>query len=112
PTPWAVAPLLDLAHGLAEVLAAVHRRGVVHRDVSPANILVPGSGPPVLIDFDLAASFGTARGSGTGEGGAADWESTAGGGERGLAGTLPYLAPEQTGRTGRQVDHRADLYGL
>ncbi|HKT05756.1 MAG TPA: AAA family ATPase, partial [Rugosimonospora sp.] len=103
--PLAVAPLLRLAHALAGVLAAVHRHGVVHRDISPANILVPvvdgepdPAGLPTLIDFELSTAF------------AEDRFATPT--EQGLAGTLPYLAPEQTGRTGRPVDHRADLYGL
>jgi len=105
PTPWAVAPLLDLAYGLAGSLAAVHRHGLVHRDVNPANILVPVVGhrpeprhQPILIDFELATAFAEDR--------FADVE------EQSLAGTLPYLAPEQSGRTGRPVDHRADLYAL
>ncbi|SDS52718.1 diguanylate cyclase [Actinoplanes derwentensis] len=105
PSPWKAGPLLKLAGGLATLLAAIHRRGVVHRDVSPGNILVPlvdgvamVDRRPVLIDFELATSltedrFTPAR-------------------EEGLAGTLPYLAPEQTGRTGRPVDNRADLYAL
>ncbi|MEU4164857.1 AAA family ATPase, partial [Actinoplanes sp. NPDC026670] len=92
--PWATDALLDLGLGLAEVLAGIHRRGVVHRDVSPANVLVDAATKrPTLIDFELATRPG----------------STAG---EGLVGTLPYLAPEQTGRTGRPADHRSDLYSL
>ena len=105
PTPWPVEPLLELAYGLAGSLAAVHRHGVVHRDVSPANILVPvvdgEPAPhlqPMLIDFELATGPTEDR--------------LAAVQEQGLTGTLPYLAPEQTGRTGRPVDHRCDLYAL
>ncbi|MFI1994770.1 diguanylate cyclase [Actinoplanes sp. NPDC020271] len=98
PGPWPADRLVDLAHRLAVVLAAVHRHGVIHRDVSPANILVTESGEPTLIDFELAALT------------VQDHHSQVP--EDGLAGTLPYLAPEQTGRTGRPVDHRADLYAL
>ena len=103
--PWQVAPLLQVACGLAGSLAAVHRRGVVHRDVSPANILIPvvdgAPAPgeqPTLIDFELSTTLAEDRFAAVME--------------QGLAGTLPYLAPEQTGRTGRPVDHRADLYAL
>ncbi len=106
PVPWQVAPLLDLACGLAGSLAAVHRRGVVHRDVCPANILIPvvdgvpaPGRQPTLIDFELSTTLAEDRFAAVVP-------------EQGLAGTLPYLAPEQTGRTGRPVDHRADLYAL
>ncbi|BCY10240.1 diguanylate cyclase [Actinoplanes sp. L3-i22] len=99
PVPWDPGDLAGLAHRLAGVLAAIHRHGVIHRDVSPANVLIAdGSGEPVLIDFELAALT------------VQDHHTQVP--EDGLAGTLPYLAPEQTGRTGRPVDHRADLYAL
>jgi diguanylate cyclase (GGDEF)-like protein len=95
-SPWATGALLDLAADLAGILAGVHRSGVVHRDVSPANVLVdPETGRATLIDFELAVLDSR------------DDEAVPG-----LAGTLPYLAPEQTGRTGRPVDHRSDLYSL
>lgn len=90
---------VDLAIGLAGTLAAVHRAGMVHRDISPDNILVgSGSSEPALIDFDLA----TLPGQG----------NLAPGREDKIVGSLPYLAPEQTGRTARPVDARADLYAL
>ncbi|MBM2620470.1 diguanylate cyclase [Actinoplanes sp. LDG1-06] len=93
PAPWPVEPLLGLACELAGVLGGIHRRGIVHRDVNPGNILVsPDRRSPTLIDFELSVP------------------TTEVGGD--VAGTVPYLAPEQTGRTGRRVDHRADLYAL
>ncbi|WP_436533597.1 diguanylate cyclase [Actinoplanes sp. HUAS TT8] len=98
PGPWAPDRLVDLAQRLAGVLAGIHRHGVIHRDVSPANVLVTDAGEPILIDFELAALT------------VQDHHTEVP--EDGLAGTLPYLAPEQTGRTGRPVDHRADLYAL
>ncbi|MBW6434686.1 diguanylate cyclase [Actinoplanes hulinensis] len=91
--PWEPEALTELAVRLAGVLAGIHRRGVVHRDVSPANVLVDDDGRPTLIDFELAGDPGREAGEV-------------------LAGTLPYLSPEQTGRTGRPVDHRSDLYAL
>jgi serine/threonine protein kinase len=93
--PLEVPELLTLGIGLADVVAAVHRRGVVHKDINPANILDRG---PVLIDFDLATTFADERPSFTHQ--------------SEIAGTLAYLAPEQTGRMGRPVDQRADLYAL
>ncbi|WP_433795454.1 ATP-binding protein [Actinoplanes sp. CA-252034] len=110
-SPWATDALLDLGLDLAEILAGIHRCGVVHRDVSPANVLVDvATNKPMLIDFELARLSGadTAHGrSGGGKGDGKSDEKSAG-----LVGTLPYLAPEQSGRTGCPVDHRSDLYSL
>ena len=90
--------LIGLAVGLAQAVAGMHRRGVMHRDISPANIVISGDGVPCLVDFALATSFGEIRPEFT--------HHTQ------IVGTLAYLAPEQTGRTGRSVDQRADLYAL
>src|SRR5437016_2286101 len=49
----AVADLVELAVRLAEVVARVHRRGVVHKDICPANVIVTAAGAPTLIDFEL-----------------------------------------------------------
>jgi predicted Ser/Thr protein kinase len=89
--------VVGFARTLTQVIAAVHRRGVIHKDVNPANVLVSGNGA-VLVDFDLATTFAEERPEFTHH--------------SEVAGTLPYLAPEQTGRTGWAVDHRADLYAL
>src|SRR5918999_1129487 len=76
----------------------MHRRGVMHRDIAPANIVISPEGTPCLVDFALATSFAEIRPEFT--------HHTE------IVGTLAYLAPEQTGRTGRSVDQRADLYAL
>ncbi|WP_325545626.1 trifunctional serine/threonine-protein kinase/ATP-binding protein/sensor histidine kinase [Ramlibacter sp.] len=88
---------IDLAAKIARTLTGIHRAAVVHRDINPSNILLAASQEPVLIDFDSAA-----------------WahQPSAPGATSEVVGTLGYLAPEQTGRTGRGVDHRADLYAL
>ncbi len=91
--------LVPLALRLARVLARVHRAGVIHKDICPANILLSAQGDrPLLIDFDLATAFAEERPAFVHH--------------LEIAGTLAYLAPEQTGRTGRPVDLRADLYAL
>src|SRR5262249_10126373 len=91
--------VLRLALALARILVQVHKRGILHKDINPANVVV-GEGPleAWLIDFDLASAFAEER--------------LAFAHLSELSGTLPYMAPEQTGRTGRLLDWRADLYSL
>ena len=90
--------LIELAVQLARAVSDMHRRGVIHRDITPANIVVAHDGAPCLVDFALATSLAEIRPEFT--------HHTE------IVGTLAYLAPEQTGRTGRAVDQRADLYAL
>lgn len=68
--------------------------GVVHRDVSPNNLVLAFDGRPVLIDLGLGKSN------------VADWQTHAGD----VLGSLGYMAPEQV--LGGRVDHRADLFAL
>ncbi len=90
--------LAGLGLRLARAVAGMHQRGVIHRDITPANIVVSADGTPCLVDFALASSFAEIR---------PEFTHPAE-----IVGTLAYLAPEQTGRTGRPVDQRADLYAL
>ncbi|MDT3441905.1 diguanylate cyclase domain-containing protein [Pseudofrankia sp. BMG5.37] len=98
-TPLDAGELVGLAGLLGRAMAEMHRRGVVHRDVNPANIVMTGGGDaPCLVDFSLATTFAVVQPE------FVNYSE--------IVGTVPYLAPEQTGRTGRQVDQRADLYAL
>ena len=76
----------------------MHGRGVLHHDIAPANVVLSASGAPCLVDFALATASAELRPEFTHP--------------SEIVGTLPYLAPERTGRTGRPVDQRADLYAL
>jgi signal transduction histidine kinase len=96
--PLALDDLIRVATALAEAVAAMHGGGVMHRDICPANIVISPDGAPRLVGFGLATSLGEIRPEFTHH--------------SQIVGTLPYLAPEQTGRTGRPVDQRADLYAL
>ncbi|OHV47381.1 diguanylate cyclase [Pseudofrankia sp. BMG5.36] len=98
-TPLDPAELIRLAGSLARAVAGMHRHGVVHRNINPANIVVSrGQDALCLIDFAVATTFVTVR-----PGFMPSKE---------IVGTIPYLAPEQTGRSGRPVDQRADLYAV
>ncbi len=100
-----LAQRLEVARSLASVLAGVHEAGVVHRDVNPSNVLVDtGDLSAAIVDFGLAeAQTATSETGGLSEG---QHRTTM------LEGTPAYLSPEQTGRTGWEVDHRSDLYSL
>ncbi|CCH33409.1 protein kinase [Actinosynnema sp. NPDC047251] len=80
---------------IAEILAHVHRHGVVHRDVKPSNILLePGERRAYLADFGLALQAQVTRVTRSGM----------------LVGTAGYLAPEQV--RGAEVGPAADVYAL
>ena len=96
--PLSVEDLIALALQLARAVAGMHGRGVIHRDICPANIVIADNATPCLVDFGLATSAAQIRPEFT--------HPTE------IVGTIAYLAPEQTGRTGRSVDQRADLYAL
>ncbi|MBM2614837.1 diguanylate cyclase [Actinoplanes sp. LDG1-06] len=92
-----IGAVIDVAARLADVITAVHAAGVTHKDINPANVVLDGD-RPVLIDFELATTAAEERPGFTHQ--------------NQVVGTLTYLAPEQTGRTGRAVDQRSDLYSF
>ena len=97
--PMGYGPFLRFAIGIASALGKVHQSGLVHKDIKPANILVnPNSGEIRLTGFGLASRLTRQRQR------PEPPES--------IAGTLAYMAPEQTGRMNRPVDSRSDLYAL
>ncbi|MGO4221728.1 AAA family ATPase [Lysobacter sp. TAF61] len=91
--------LLTLAISVTKALAHLHERGVVHRDIKPANVMVARDGEHVFLSgFGIASRLPRERQ-------APDPPEL-------IAGTLAYMAPEQTGRMNRSVDSRSDLYSL
>jgi serine/threonine protein kinase len=96
---------LDVLHFLriaiphAAALCRMHERGLIHKDIKPANILVDSaSGGVWLTGFGIASRLPR--------------EHQAPAPPEVIAGTLAYMAPEQTGRMNRSVDSRSDLYAL
>ncbi len=90
---------LHLAIGITSALEELHGRGVVHKNISPENILVhPESGAAVIADSPSRSPAAGDRSTGTMA--------------RKLEQMLAYMSPEQTGRMSQVVDSRADLYSL
>jgi PAS domain S-box-containing protein len=89
---------LRIAIGLATALGQVHRHGLIHKDIKPANVLVDDAGKVWLTGFGIASQLPRERQA------PAPPEI--------IAGTLAYMAPEQTGRMNRSIDTRSDLYSL
>lgn len=97
--PFSVALFLNIAVQLAEALSRLHEARIIHCDIHPGNIVWnPESEIATLCDFALAKTLPMP---------ALDSPNP-----NELEGTLAYMSPEQTGRTGRLVDRRADLYSL
>jgi eukaryotic-like serine/threonine-protein kinase len=84
----------ELVATVAEALHYAHKRGLVHRDIKPGNILIDKDGKPHVVDFGLAL-----REENVGKG-------------SGLAGTPSYMSPEQARGEGHRVDGRSDIFSL
>jgi PAS domain S-box-containing protein len=96
---WEITSFLRVAVGLAIALGRLHERGLIHKDIKPANILVDvATGAAWLTGFGIASRLPRER--------------HAPGPPEIIAGTLAYMAPEQTGRMNRSIDSRSDLYAL
>jgi formylglycine-generating enzyme required for sulfatase activity/dienelactone hydrolase/predicted Ser/Thr protein kinase len=92
--PLAVSEALDIATQIAEGLDEAHGKGVIHRDIKSANIMITGKGRAKILDFGLAKvkerPLLTKEGT--------------------TVGTVAYMSPEQA--QGQEVDHRSDIWSL
>jgi PAS domain S-box-containing protein len=97
--PMETGRFLRLASGLAAALHRLHQKGIIHKDIKPANVLVDlETAEARLIGFGIATRLPRQRQAPTAPGI--------------IAGTIAYMAPEQTGRMNRSIDLRSDLYAL
>jgi serine/threonine-protein kinase len=87
----------NIARQLADGLEAIHREGILHRDLKTSNVMVDHGGTALLMDFGLAKLWASDAGmtlTGTGE----------------IIGTPEYMSPEQA--QGERLDPRSDIYAL
>ena len=94
-----LAEFLRIAIGLAMAISRLHARGLIHKDIKPSNVLVnSATGEVWLTGFGIASRLPRERQSPEPP--------------EFIAGTLAYMAPEQTGRMNRSIDSRSDLYSF
>ncbi|MFH0825861.1 MAG: serine/threonine-protein kinase PknK, partial [Pseudomonadota bacterium] len=99
PAPWDLVQALHVAASIAGIIGRVHAKNIIHKDINPGNVVLNRETAAVkIIDFDMAGVF--AR------------EETVPADLYKIQGTLPYMSPEQTGRTSHQLDYRTDYYSL
>ncbi|WFU73425.1 trifunctional serine/threonine-protein kinase/ATP-binding protein/sensor histidine kinase [Bradyrhizobium sp. CB2312] len=96
--PMTIERFLRIAIGITAGLGQLHQQHLVHRDIKPANIIVNANDEVWITGFRIASRLPRERQP-------PDPPEV-------IAGTLPYMAPEQTGRMNRSVDSRSDLYSL
>jgi serine/threonine protein kinase len=100
--PLRVHQLVDIGIEIADALQAAHAEGIVHRDITPANIFVTDQGHVKILDFGLAKLASLAAGPST------TMDTTHQTAQGMTLGTVAYMSPEQA--TGEELDARTDLF--
>ncbi|PCI44401.1 MAG: hypothetical protein COB51_10250 [Moraxellaceae bacterium] len=91
--------ILRISIHIVEGLATIHQARVIHKDINPSNIIYNSdNGQLKIIDFGIASQLPK--------------ENTPLSSPSSIEGTLPYVAPEQSGRMNRTIDYRSDFYSL
>src|SRR5687767_3438769 len=98
---FSLAEAADLGRQITAALSEAHKRGIVHRDIKPGNIMISSSGVVKVLDFGLAKSFMRAPDDAT--------EVVISRADS-VSGTTPYMSPEQL--LGEPLDGRSDLFSL
>lgn len=103
-SPVEAVELIDLAIQISDALDAAHEKGIVHRDVKPANIFINERGQVKLLDFGLA------KGASVVELDSQDADNSSFTAAGRVLGTVNYMSPERL--LGHGIDHRSDLFSL
>ena len=90
---WTIEETIRLVVEIADGLDSTHKKGIIHRDIKPGNILIDKEGQPHIVDFGIAR-VPTSNLTQTSA----------------VMGTPYYMAPEQV--AARKIDHRVDIFAL
>jgi serine/threonine-protein kinase len=103
--PLKTTEMLQIASQAADALSEAHAKGIVHRDIKSANIMLTTRGQVKVLDFGLAKILSSSESPGVTEV-PTQLKTTPGL----VIGTLPYMSPEQA--LGQEIDHRSDIFSL